>query len=103
LAKLFQTSILLNYGMKKIRYRDARDIKADKRTLTFTTAVICTGNNMDKDLNTTYTQLDRDTYSGLEGCISNPVHIRHKRVDPKTTTVTVYLEHLEGFEIIQKE
>lgn len=95
----YTTGIRLKYGCKSILFRDAREIKADKHQLTFITAVTCLGNNIDSDGNRVMTLLNPSTYSGLENCIPNPVHIRFKR-EGTITTVTAYLQYLDSYEVV---
>ena len=95
----YHIGIRINYGSVSYKFRDAQDIKVKNNILTFGTVVKCLGNNFDEDGRRVRTQLDPSTYAGLEECIPNPILMRYESAGPRTTKVTVYLNHVEEYEV----
>lgn len=102
----YTTGIKVKLGCKSLIYRDARNIKTDKYTVTFITAVTCIGNNEDINGNRVYTLYDTHHHPEC-GCY-NPVVARYSSVinnyvATNVTQVTIYLRHIEGFEIFKNK
>jgi len=105
----FVTGISFKFGSMKIIFRDAVDIKANKRHLTFKTKVICTGNNVVDVYNDdgkvigekkVYTALSSSGIYGIEHIIPNPIYLEYEFSRDNDTKVIAHLDQVDEYELI---
>jgi hypothetical protein len=106
----FVTGLSIKYGSMSVVFRDASDITVNKHTMTFLTAVRCTGNNYLKIYNDDGTKVvrtervfamhDEQWVTDKDIHIPNPTLIRYESAGSNLTKVLVSMSHIEEFKTI---